>query len=440
MIQIIQRLANIRKPLEASPDALREKEKNLQKNTNPDDVEADFFSGMKMYQSLLSSTCEFIHGRASQLLLVRKHNIKSLNLNELKEIAEITDDFIQKTEQLCGKKFYGLRGTLKEQVKRFLEVFHTKNLNNLKVCLESEIWKQADVPREFQDLIDGGFKRKIQPAARDGVESKISRVIFFAVHGQNGVHSGFLKFHLVGSTLILLKMISRYVECAAQLKGVGSDVLNKLILLLQLFNSRSCGLVLGAAAIQTAGLKNINVTHLALASQSLGLVISQIPVVRDALTSHLPRQHRVLLDNFNAVKGDYERHQQEIFNKLVHIIQQLAEGAMKNLVESPWAQGREQPKIKVEKGIKLLMKQTASMHNKLSSLIDEKQRDQIFRAIANVYTNTTKEYLSRLFDKGNSNVRKKVSAQVQHILSRLRSLAGLGRNACDTLEVFLEPM
>jgi len=464
MLRVVRRLALAENPIRKALAVLRERENRLSHNhlgegkrqnmlnnhenhssssTNhkmlPVDVENDAKTATTQYQNLLSTSCEFIHGRASKILLTRKTLYKSLRLKELTQVFDVTDHFISESEKVCSKKFYGLKGTLKDQTKKFLEEFHTKNVNQLNLCLEGEQWKQADVPREFQDLIDGGFKRRIQSVRReDGVESKISRVIFFAVHGQNGVHSGlFLKFSLVSSTLILLKMISRYIECAAELKVVGSDILTKLEALLRLFNSKTCQLVLGARAMQTAGLKNINVTHLALASQSLGLVISQVPVIRSALASHLPSKHQVLLGNFKNVSLEFKQHQEEIFKKLVDIINQLAEGRLKDVRWTNSSAEDKEDQLKVEKGIRVLMGQTKSMHTKLSRLIDQEQRNRIFSQIAAVYSTICKRYLKDPFEKGNDVIKRKISTQIQYILSHLRNLSGLGKTVCQDLEQFV---
>eukprot|EP00466_Bigelowiella_natans_P016219 jgi/Bigna1/88410/estExt_fgenesh1_pg.C_310150 len=400
----------------------------------PVDVENDAKTATTQYQNLLSTSCEFIHGRASKILLTRKTLYKSLRLKELTQVGTFFGQFVYNLAQGEKKK-----KRKKKKKKKGAVEFHTKNVNQLNLCLEGEQWKQADVPREFQDLIDGGFKRRIQSVRReDGVESKISRVIFFAVHGQNGVHSGlFLKFSLVSSTLILLKMISRYIECAAELKVVGSDILTKLEALLRLFNSKTCQLVLGARAMQTAGLKNINVTHLALASQSLGLVISQVPVIRSALASHLPSKHQVLLGNFKNVSLEFKQHQEEIFKKLVDIINQLAEGRLKDVRWTNSSAEDKEDQLKVEKGIRVLMGQTKSMHTKLSRLIDQEQRNRIFSQIAAVYSTICKRYLKDPFEKGNDVIKRKISTQIQYILSHLRNLSGLGKTVCQDLEQFV---
>lgn len=70
----------------------------------------------------------------------------------------------------------------------------------------------------------------------------------------------------------------------------------------QVFNSRATQLVLGAGAIHSAAkLKSISAKHLALCSQSLGLVRSLIPYMKAALATRLPQKHHLLLAQMDAV-------------------------------------------------------------------------------------------------------------------------------------------
>ena len=69
-----------------------------------------------------------------------------------------------------------------------------------------------------------------------------------------------------------------------------------------MFNSRATQLVLGAGAIHsTAKLKSISAKHLALCSQSLGLVRAVIPLLKAALATRLPQKHHLLLAQMDAV-------------------------------------------------------------------------------------------------------------------------------------------
>ncbi|GBG93353.1 hypothetical protein CBR_g66144 [Chara braunii] len=58
------------------------------------------------------------------------------------------------------------------------------------------------------------------------------------------------KFHVVGSALILLKMIAEYVDIANFLPALATEVVHRVAEILKFFNSRTCQLVLGAGAMQ----------------------------------------------------------------------------------------------------------------------------------------------------------------------------------------------
>ena len=64
---------------------------------------------------------------------------------------------------------------------------------------------------------------------------------------------------------------------------------------LQVFNARMCQLVLGAGAMQIAGLKSITAKHLALSCQCVGVLVELHPALLAALTAKLPVSHRALL-------------------------------------------------------------------------------------------------------------------------------------------------
>lgn len=65
---------------------------------------------------------------------------------------------------------------------------------------------------------------------------------------------------------------------------------------LQVFNSRMCQLVLGAGAMQVAGLKSITAKHLALSCQCLGALIALQPPLATLLVSHLPPSRHALVN------------------------------------------------------------------------------------------------------------------------------------------------
>lgn len=56
----------------------------------------------------------------------------------------------------------------------------------------------------------------------------------------------------VCSGLILLKMLSEYVDISKFLPALSSEVVHRVVEMLKLFNMRTCQLVLGAGAMQVS--------------------------------------------------------------------------------------------------------------------------------------------------------------------------------------------
>lgn len=263
------------------------------------------------------------------------------------------------------------------------------------------------------------------------------------------------------------------MDCSAQLQAVGSDILNRLVELLQLFNSRSCQLVLGAGAMHLSGLKSvkrphdthhchcryaalriiliwlccfffmsflsssvspvlqITATHLALSSQSVGLLVTQIPVLRQVLSQRLPSKHHILLHSLDRVSKDCQEHQKEIFMKLITIMADLIRGMVEKLRQQTWTKldgGTNESRTtttttideadKVDECVKILMKQTCSLHRALSDLLLVDQRDGIFREISQRFLSTITEFVQTL-QINKPIVKMKITYNVTHIVTRL---------------------
>ncbi|XP_021678913.2 vacuolar protein sorting-associated protein 54, chloroplastic isoform X3 [Hevea brasiliensis] len=88
---------------------------------------------------------------------------------------------------------------------------------------------------------------------------------------------GGVGYHMVNCGLILLKMLSEYIDMNNFLPALSSEVVHRVVEILKFFNTRTCQLVLGAGAMQVSGLKSITSKHLALASQVISFTHAIIP-------------------------------------------------------------------------------------------------------------------------------------------------------------------
>lgn len=137
------------------------------------------------------------------------------------------------------------------------------------------------------------------------------------------------KYKLVWSCLVLIEMIMTDVACAAHFQTLASNIVGKVTELLRLFNSRTTQLVLGAGALQSsAKLKSINAKHLALVTQSLGLLSVILPHLRAALMAQLPAKQHTLLNDLDRVKEDFSEHSEKCLAKFVSIVGGIVERAL----------------------------------------------------------------------------------------------------------------
>lgn len=69
----------------------------------------------------------------------------------------------------------------------------------------------------------------------------------------------------------------------------------------------------------------------ALASQSLSIVISLVPYIRETFRRHLSQRQAVMLVEFDKLKRDYQEHQNEIHQKLIAIMGDRLSAHIKSL-------------------------------------------------------------------------------------------------------------
>ncbi|RUS32349.1 hypothetical protein BC938DRAFT_475645 [Jimgerdemannia flammicorona] len=270
------------------------------------------------YHSLVTESAEIVfavadlaHVRCAKLVGVRADQNAQLNPTDFYRLFGVTWKFVVEGEGLCGRTCYGLRGTIMSQAKSFLNHFHMEKMKQQTLLIENEQWIQAGVPIDFQRIVDriiafaksegvdfedppptaaasapmqvvdvlspipirAGTMDSIGSTNAAGVEDVRSGASsptvggagveimaendsnrFLVVNGQS--------FFMVGCGLLLVKMLDDYLRCMANIPSLTTDVMQKMMELLTLFNSRVCGVILGAGAMQSAGLKTISAKHL----------------------------------------------------------------------------------------------------------------------------------------------------------------------------------
>ncbi|XP_062404857.1 vacuolar protein sorting-associated protein 54 isoform X2 [Sardina pilchardus] len=333
-------------------------------------------------QELLYTASDVSHDRCVKVLITRAKDgsLERLSSAEFVRLSQAVEGFVRDTEELCGRRSVSLRGALQSQANRFVHRFHEERKTKLSLLMDNERWKQADVPAEFQDLVNSIADGRITLPDRKPLGTEERKPSdYLTVDGQ--------RYAVVGTVLLLIRMFLEYCQCVNDIPSIATDMLTRLSDLLKHFNSRSCQLVLGAGALQVVGLKTITTKNLALASRCLQLVVHYIPIIRAHFETKLqPKQYSVLR-HFDHITKDYNDHIAEISAKLVAIMDSLFEKVLsKYEVKAPMPSAC----------FRNICKQMAKMHEAISDLLPEEQTQTLFLKINASFKMHLKRQLAKL--------------------------------------------
>ncbi|XP_025936411.1 vacuolar protein sorting-associated protein 54 isoform X1 [Apteryx rowi] len=374
-------------------------------------------------QELLYNASDICHDRSVKFLMARAKDgfLEKLNSSEFVALSRLMEGFILDTEQICGRKSMSLRGALQSQANKFVNRFHEERKTKLSLLLDNERWKQAEVPAEFQDLVDSVSDGRISlPEKKAAAAEERKPAEFLIVEGQ--------KYATVGTVLLLIRIILEYCQCVDNIPSITTDMLTRLSDLLKYFNSRSCQLVLGAGALQVVGLKTITTKNLALSSRCLQLIVHYIPIIRAHFEARLQPKQFSMLRHFDHITKDYHDHIAEISAKLVAIMDSLFDKLLsKYEVKAPVPSAC----------FRNICKQMAKMHEAIYDLLPEEQTQMLFLRINASYKLHLKRQLAHLNvvnDGGPQN--GLVTADVAFYTGNLQALKGLNNLDLNMAEIW----
>ncbi|XP_031502372.1 vacuolar protein sorting-associated protein 54, chloroplastic [Nymphaea colorata] len=418
------------------------------------------------------AACDAAHGRWAKLLGVRAQLHPRLRLQEFLSIHNITQDFISATEKIGGRLGYSIRGTLQSQSKAFVDFQHVARMEKVTAVLDQETWVSVDVPEEFQ-TISNSFSSSGEigrddptcddasgPAVTTSTKVYISNeqqsknvkqdvTLAKSVNGQDKAleisnishHSddrstkehgktasqmlfyGGVGYHMVNCGLILLKMLSEYIDISKSLPALSSEVVHRIVEILKHFNTRTCQLVLGARAMQVSGLKSITAKHLALASQVISFFYALMPEMRCILFTKVPESRKALLSSeLDRVAQDYKVHRDEIHAKLVQIMKERLLVHLRALpqIAENWNK-TEDTDPQPSQFARALTKEVGVLQRVLSRTLLEEDVIEIFRQVTEIFHLQLTEAFSKL-DLNTPQAKNRLFRDIQHILACIHAL------------------
>lgn len=230
-------------------------------------------------------------------------------------------------------------------------------------------------------------------------------------------------YHMVNCGIILLKMISEYMDISNALPAFASDVVHRAADILKLFNTRTCQLVLGAGAMQVSGLKSITAKHLALASQTISFFYALIPDIRRLLILHIPEAHKaLLLSEIDRIRQDYKVHRDEIHSKLVQIMKERLMVHLRVLpqIAETWNKPEDNDS-QPSQFARALTKEVGVLQRVLSPILLESDVQTIFRQVVQNFHSQISDAFAKI-DVSSPQAKNRLYRDVQHILACIRSL------------------
>ncbi|GLU17466.1 hypothetical protein SLE2022_338320 [Rubroshorea leprosula] len=445
---------------------------------NPSNMSRNFRADvLRENTEAVFAACDAAHGRWAKLLGVRAVLHPKLRLQEFLSIYNITQEFISAMEKIGGRLGYSIRGTLQSQAKAFVEFQHESRMTKIKAVLDQETWVEVDVPDEFQAIVtslfhsealisgntdenesnitvkynlgiandDGSLRtdtgnldvpqqneqtessaKTDNKTLKDNLPSSQSNSSNTKDRGKSTAQTlvyGDVGYHMVNCGLMLLKMLSEYIDMNNLLPALSSEVVHRVVEILKFFNTRTCQLVLGAGAMQVSGLKSITSKHLALASQVISFTYAIIPDIRRTLFLKVPEPRKaLLLSEFDRVAQDYKVHRDEIHTKLVQIMRERLLVHLRGLpqIVETWNRpedGDSQP----SQFARSLTKEVGYLQRVLSRTLHEVDVQAIFRQVVIIFHSQISEAFSRL-EISTPKAKERLHCDIAHILGCIRSL------------------
>ncbi|XP_054714166.1 vacuolar protein sorting-associated protein 54-like [Uloborus diversus] len=344
--------------------------------------EQDYVKLKQNLKEALCSVCDHAHDCCARIFTAKAKDssLDKLTVSEFIELANCVENFQQQSESISGKQSTALRLALQNQANRFVSRFHEERKTKIGLILENEQWKQADVPMEFQELVNNIISSGCITSIKSTIDTlQKEPQTYLIVNSEN--------FAVCGTALMLLKMVIEYCQCAEKVPLLANDLANRLVDLLKAFNSRTCQLILGAGALQVIGLKTITTKHLALTSRCLHLIVYFIPYVKNHFQNKIPGKQQLLDKHFDQVVKTYSEHIREISHKLESIICDMLEVQLKK-----WEVKAPVP----SPSFNTISKHLNNFHGMVHNVLPPEELHSIFLRINNSFKSKLRNHLARL--------------------------------------------
>ncbi|KAL0880845.1 hypothetical protein ABMA27_002028 [Loxostege sticticalis] len=366
-------------------------------------------------KKLIVSLSDYCNERCANLIVTKTDKDYAFSdLSQLSKISELIDNFSNECEKITGHYSNAMKLALRSFAMKYIQILHTDRRSQLTSTLNAERWKAADVPCELQNVID-----------------KICEIseIPSTLHYESGKQDGkYLiinneSYAVVGTVQLLIKILLEYCDATKQSPVIVQYIIHCMIELIRLFNSRCCQLVLGAGAIQSAGLKTISTSNLALVSRSLQVILWLLPLIKKLLENQHSKELSHHLLGFNNMESDIVSHKNEIENKICLIVS--------NMLSSQLSGWDAKPPVPSQT-FRNISKHLVKLHEALIDILPIEQIRTIYKRVHENFKDKLREQLMKMNIVANGSPQHGVvTSELTFYLQTLKTLRVISENDAE---------
>ncbi|KAF1944001.1 Vps54-domain-containing protein [Clathrospora elynae] len=380
------------------------------------DLQMELMQALDM-SSLLGQAVDAAQTQITKLLKVRSEATASLPLERFLRYFNMCRLFADECEAVSGRSGAALKGIVNTHINDFVSKFGDFEKQELAKAMDSDRWEPKDFDAGDTEVLarvlrgmesdppswaeTGDVLREIKEPTTNGTTNGTSEEKP-KEKGKNTIPAivDEEKYTISQSSTVVLRGIERFEILLSAIPNITSDVSSSLCDYIKLCNSRLCQLILGAGAMHSAGLKNINTKHLAIASQTLSFLIAILPYIRECARRRITSAtNKSAISEFDNVKRLLYDQQNQIHEKLTDILSGRATVHMRSLKKVEWDTEAEVGRD-VSASMESLTKDTVTMHKVINKYLSDIQvrmimgpvfesyREQVGKVIVEAAVNT----------------------------------------------------
>ncbi|XP_065358306.1 vacuolar protein sorting-associated protein 54 [Calliphora vicina] len=377
---------------------------------------------------LLIAVCHYCHERCANMVSQQSLEKFVATAEEIAQLSSLVDDFTEGCQAICGVTNVPLKVALKVQASRYANRFHSERKKKLALLLDTERWRQVDIPNEFQKIIDRIADNKeflVDESNHKATGVTLNgHVATMPLNNSSSQANPVLlvdnkPYTLVGSALLLVQMLCEYCRCAQRLPIVAGYLSRNVVDLLRNYNSRSCQLVIGAGALRVAGLKTITSTNLALVSRALQLILWLLPKIKN----HFQHLDAASVTGYDGIERELQSHVKEIENKIYTIVMERV-----TMQLEAWDA---RPPIPSQ-SFRIISRHLVKLHEAIAPILPEQQIHSMYGIVHRNFKDKLREQLLKLNINNNGGPQHGVvTSELTFYMETLRTLKALPLEELD---------